>query len=57
MEGFFHSLGMPTKLADYKIDSKDAAKKIGDRFRLRGTKLGEHSDIDAAATEAILLAC
>lgn len=57
MEGFFHSLGMPTKLADYRIDPKDAARKIGGRFRARGTRLGEHGDIDAAVTERVLLAC
>lgn len=57
MEAFFHSLGMPTKLADYRIDPKDAAKKVGDRFRARGTTLGEHGDITPAVTEKILLAC
>lgn len=40
-EEFFNSLGMKTKLADYGIDSNEAAEKIRDRFEQRGTLLGE----------------
>lgn len=56
-EAFYHSLGMKTKLADYGISPADAAQKISDRFRARGSRFGEHGDIDAAATAKILLAC
>jgi NADP-dependent alcohol dehydrogenase len=53
-EGFFHSLGMPTRLRDYKISAKEAAEKVRARFAERKTVLGEHGDIDAAAAAAIL---
>jgi NADP-dependent alcohol dehydrogenase len=56
-EAFFHSIGMKTRLADYGISAQDAAMKVSDRFRTRGTKVGEHSDIDAEATAKILVAC
>ncbi|MGE5612478.1 MAG: iron-containing alcohol dehydrogenase [Bacillota bacterium] len=56
-EQFFHSLGMPTRLADYKISPEDAAKRIGDRFEQRNTRLGEHADLTAKQAREILLAC
>lgn len=57
MEKFFHSLGMPTTLADYKIDPKDAARKVSDRFRQRDVHFGEHKTVNAAAAAQILLKC
>ncbi|HEX2973099.1 MAG TPA: iron-containing alcohol dehydrogenase [Tepidisphaeraceae bacterium] len=57
MEEFFHSLGMPTHLADYNISPADAAKKIGDRFDQRGSKGGEHGDLGGKEAREILLAC
>ncbi len=40
-EEFFNSIGMKTKLSDYKVDSLEAAQRIKDRFKERGTLLGE----------------
>jgi len=57
MEVFYHSVGMPTKLRDYKIEAREAAGKVADRLAARGMKLGEHGKIDAAAARKILLAC
>ncbi len=54
---FFHSLGMPTRLVEHKIDPGEAAAKISARFRSRGAVMGEHGSIDASAAEKILLAC
>jgi NADP-dependent alcohol dehydrogenase len=56
-EKFFHSLGMPTKLADYKISAAEAAGKVGERFERRGTKIGERGQIGAKETREILMAC
>lgn len=53
-EKFFHSLGMPTRLADYGIDAAEAAEKIRARFAGRATRLGEHGDLDAEACAAIV---
>jgi NADP-dependent alcohol dehydrogenase len=53
-ENFFHTLGMPTKLSDYRIAATDAAEKVRARFAERGTALGEHADIGADAAAAIL---
>jgi NADP-dependent alcohol dehydrogenase len=50
-ETFFHSIKMPTRLGDYKIPAKEAARKVRERFAERDSVFGEHSDItpDAAA--------
>jgi NADP-dependent alcohol dehydrogenase len=56
-EGFFHSLGMKTKLADYGISARAAAGEVSSRFRARGVKLGEHQAIDAGAAAEILEVC
>jgi NADP-dependent alcohol dehydrogenase len=56
-EEFFHSLGMPTRFANYSISAPEAAEKVRARFAERGSRFGEHGDIDAAATSAILLNC
>ena len=53
-EDFFRSLGMATRLKDYKIDAEDAARRVGARFTERGTRLGEREDLDAQAVAAIL---
>lgn len=55
MEGFFHSLGMPTKLADYKISPADAAKRVSERFTQRNAKIGENGEISPADAGKILL--
>jgi NADP-dependent alcohol dehydrogenase len=54
---FFESLGMKTHLADYGISPSDAAKRVGDRFAERGTRLGEHGDLTADRVAAILREC
>jgi NADP-dependent alcohol dehydrogenase len=56
-EAFFHSIGMKTKLADYGVSAKDAAEQVKKRFNDRGSRFGEHGDIDGNATHAILSNC
>jgi NADP-dependent alcohol dehydrogenase len=53
---FFHSVGMPTGLSDFNIGG-DGIKKIVERFKQRGTVLGEHEDVDAEQIELILNRC
>ena len=53
-EKFFHSLGMPTRLRDYKISAAEAAEKVRARFVERNTVLGEHRDLKPDAVAAIL---
>jgi alcohol dehydrogenase YqhD (iron-dependent ADH family) len=55
MESFFHSLGMPTKLADHKISPADAAKRVSERFTQRNAKNGENGEILPADAGKILL--
>lgn len=57
IEEFFNSIGMKTKLSDYGIDSKEVAEKVRDRFKERGTKIGERCAIDADVTYDILINC
>jgi NADP-dependent alcohol dehydrogenase len=52
-EAFFHSLGMPTRLSDYGIDAS-GIEKVADRFRERGTVLGERENITFREVEEIL---
>ena len=47
IEAFFNSLGMKTKLADYDINSEEAAEKIRDRFAKRGVALGEKGAVNS----------
>lgn len=53
-EDFFHALGMPTRLSDYKISGREAAEKIRARFAERKTVLGEHGDMTADVVAAIV---
>ena len=50
---FFESMGIRTKLPDYDVRI-DTINKIAERFEKRDSKLGENSDIDYKAAEAIL---
>lgn len=50
---FFHSVGMPTRLSDYKIAQADV-QKVVERFRQRGDQLGEHKNIGADEIRRIL---
>ena len=53
-EGFFRSLGLPTRLAEYQISAADAAEKVRARFAERRAVCGEHGDIGADAAAAII---
>ncbi|HPN85339.1 MAG TPA: iron-containing alcohol dehydrogenase, partial [Victivallales bacterium] len=54
-EKFFHSLEMPTRLGDYKINAKEAAEKIRARFAERKAVCGEQEDIRAEEAYKIVL--
>lgn len=56
-EKFFRKLGIKTKLADYGIDSKEAAEKISARFKLRAAKLGEKEQLLPKDVKKILMNC
>jgi len=56
-EEFFNSLGMKTKLSDYKVNTLEAAQKIKDRFEQRGTLLGEDLKITPQIVYDILKNC
>lgn len=53
-EDFFHSVKMPTRLGDYKITAKEAARKLRERFAERDSVFGEHNDITADAVSKII---
>ena len=53
--GFFHSLGITTKLADYTAEYEGTAEKIFQRFTKRGwVGLGEHKSLSPADVEKIV---
>lgn len=52
-EQFFHSLGVRTRLSDYKIPN-EAVELVPARLAARGMKLGEHADIEPQEVGAIL---
>lgn len=56
-EAFFNSIGMPTKLSDYKVDAKEAAQRVKERFEQRGTVLGEDLKITPQMVYDILIKC
>lgn len=53
---FFHSIDMPTRLADFGISEADVPKVV-ERFRLRKTVMGEHQNIRAEQVSEILRLC
>jgi NADP-dependent alcohol dehydrogenase len=53
---FFHSVNMPTCLSHYNITKADI-EKVVERFRQRGTTLGEHQAIRADQIREILTLC
>ena len=57
IEKFYNSIGMKTRLADYEIDSSEAAEKIRERFKLRDVHLGEKGTVNADTAYDILKAC
>lgn len=56
-EEFFNSIGMPTKLSAYNVDSAEAAEKVKERFAQRGTVLGEDLAITPEVVYDILKNC
>lgn len=56
-EEFFNSLGMKTRLADYGVDAKEAARRIKERFELRETFLGEDLKVTPEMVYEILINC
>ena len=56
-EDFFNSLGMKTKLADYNIDSTEAAEKVTERFKSREALLGEGQKVTPDMVYGILRNC
>ena len=55
-ELFFRSVGVPTTLHEYGV-SAEASERVRRRFEQRGTRLGEHQDIGATETAALLATC
>lgn len=53
-ESFFHSIRMPTRLGDYRIPAKEAARKVRERFAERDSIFGERGDITPDAVEKII---
>jgi len=53
VEGFFHEVGMPTRLGDYQI-GPDGIDRVVTRLAGRGVRLGEHQDIGPDDVRAIL---
>jgi NADP-dependent alcohol dehydrogenase len=53
---FFHSIQMPTRLSDYGIQ-ESGIQKVVNRFRQRGTVMGEHQNIRAEEVGQILRLC
>lgn len=54
-EEFFNSVGVKTKLADYNINSREAAELISKRIEKRGVLLGENSHIIPADVKSIII--
>lgn len=57
VEGFFNSIGMPTKLSHYEIDAQEAAEKVRARFAERNGAYGERGAITADVAYDIVKAC
>ena len=55
-EEFFRSVGNPTRLSDYDVKLADC-QAIVERFRERGSKMGEHEAIGAQEVGKILALC
>jgi NADP-dependent alcohol dehydrogenase len=53
-ETFFRGLGMRTRLSEHGLDAQATAEAIRARFSARGTRLGEHGDVDAEAAARII---
>ena len=56
-EEFFNSIGMKTKLAEYNVNSLEAAQRIKERFEVRKTLLGEDLKVTPDMVYNILKNC
>lgn len=56
-EEFFNSIGMKTNLADYNVSASEAAQKVSDRFKQRGTNLGEDLKVTPEMVAQVLANC
>jgi len=56
-EEFFNSIGMKTKLSDYKVDANEAAQRVKERFEQRKTVLGERLNVTPSVVYDILQNC
>lgn len=56
-EEFFNSIGQKTKLADYGINSIEAAKLVSTRFKERNSVFGENGNITSEVVKVILERC
>lgn len=56
-EEFFNSIGMKTKLSDYNVSANEAAQKVSERFKQRGTVLGEDLKVTPETVAQILVKC
>ncbi len=54
---YFNSIGMKTRLSDYKINAKEAALRVADRFRMRGTVLGVYKNLTPDIIQNMLEKC
>jgi NADP-dependent alcohol dehydrogenase len=52
-EEFFRSLGLATRLSELSV-GEDVVAEIVERFKVRGTLLGENSNIDYVLVDQIL---
>lgn len=56
-EEFFNSIGMKTKLSDYGVNSAEATQRVSERFKQRGTVMGEDSKVTPEMVAQILAKC
>ena len=56
-EEFFKSIGQKTKLSEYGIIPEEASEKVSNRFKERGTILGETGSIDYNVVGEIICSC
>ncbi len=58
IESYFRDeVGVKMKLSQYGVDSLEAADRVSERFKQRGTRLGEEGSLDYKAVYEILRSC
>ncbi len=55
MEAFFRSVGVPTRLSEYKVDAAEAGRQVAARLAKRGVKIGEYGDLGGQEVQEIVL--